>query len=56
MGQQKKMQDIQNASFCKNTKAELASAFEAVRITLTSNVIPAVNIFAQGFNKCFKDL
>jgi len=47
------MQDIQNASFA-NTKAELASAFEAVQITLTSNVIPAVNIFAQGLTNALK--
>ena len=52
-GAAKKMQDIQNASFA-NTKAELASAFEAVQITLTSNVIPAVNIFAQGLTNALK--
>lgn len=52
-GVAKKMQDIQNASFA-NTKAELASAFEAVQITLTSNVIPAVNIFAQGLTNALK--
>lgn len=46
-GAAKKMQDIQNASFA-NTKAELASAFEAVQITLTSNIIPAVDAFAKG--------
>ena len=49
-GAAKKMQDIQNASFA-NTKAELASAFEAVQITLTSNIIPAVDTFAKGITK-----
>ena len=49
-GAAKKMQDIQNASFA-NTKAELASAFEAVQITLTSNVIPAVDAVAKGITK-----
>ena len=49
-GAAKKMQDIQNASFA-NTKAELASAFEAVQITLTSNVIPAVDTFAKGITR-----
>ena len=52
-GAAKKMQDIQNASFA-NTKAELASAFEAVQITLTSNVIPAVNTFAKGITAVLK--
>ncbi len=52
-GAAEKMQDIQNASFA-NTKAELASAFEAVQITLTSNVIPAVNIFAKGITAVLK--
>lgn len=52
-GAAQKMQDIQNASFA-NTKAELASAFEAVQITLVSNVIPAVNIFAQGITNALK--
>ena len=46
-GAAKKMQDIQNTSFA-NTKAELASAFEAVLITLTSNVIPAVDAVAKS--------
>ena len=49
-GAAKKMQDIQNASFA-NTKAELASAFEAVQITLTSNIIPAVDAFAKGITR-----
>ena len=46
-GAAKSMQDIQNASSA-NTQAELASAWEAVQITLTSNVIPAVDTFAKG--------
>ena len=49
-GAAKKMQDIQNASFA-NTKAELSSAFEAVQITLTSNIIPAVDTFAKGITR-----
>ena len=49
-GAAKKMQDIQNASFA-NTKAELSSAFEAVQITLTSNIIPAVDAFAKGITR-----
>jgi len=49
-GAAKKMQDIQNASFA-NTKAELSSAFEAVQITLTSNIIPAVDSFAKGITR-----
>ena len=49
-GAAKKMQDIQNASFA-NTKAELSSAFEAVQITLTSNIIPAVDAFAKGLTR-----
>ena len=49
-GAAKKMQDIQNASFA-NTKAELSSAFEAVQITLTSNIIPAVDMFAKGITR-----
>ena len=49
-GAAKKMQDIQNASFA-NTKAELASAFEAVQITLTSNVIPAVDAVAKSITR-----
>ena len=49
-GAAKKMQDIQNASFA-NTKAELSSAFEAVQITLTSNVIPAVDAVAKSITR-----
>ena len=49
-GAAKKMQDIQNASFA-NTKAELSSAFEAVLITLTSNVIPAVDAVAKSITR-----
>ncbi|UTC44866.1 phage tail tape measure protein [Treponema sp. OMZ 857] len=49
-GAAKKMQDIQNASFA-NTKAELSSAFEAIQITLTSNIIPAVDTFAKGITR-----
>lgn len=52
-GAAKKMQDIQNASFA-NTKAELSSAFEAVQITLTSNVIPAVDMVAKGITNVLK--
>ena len=46
-GAAQKMQEIQNASFA-NTQAELASAWEAVQITLTSHVIPAVDTFTRG--------
>lgn len=49
-GAAKKMQDIQNASFA-NTQAELSSAFEAVLITLTSNVIPAVDAVAKSITR-----
>ena len=49
-GAAKKMQDIQNASFA-NTKAELSSAFEAVLITLTSNIIPAVDAVAKSITR-----
>ena len=49
-GAAKKMQEIQNDSSA-NTKAELASAFEAVQITLTSNVIPAVDAFAKSITR-----
>ena len=42
-----KMQEIQNASFA-NTKAELQSAFEAVQITIMSNVMPAIDTLAKG--------
>ncbi|MEL3905574.1 MAG: phage tail tape measure protein [Treponema sp.] len=52
-GAAEKMQEIQNASFA-NTKAELMSAWEAVQITLTSNVIPAVDTFAQGITGVLK--
>ena len=52
-GAAKKMQDIQNASFA-NTKAELSSAFEAVQITLTSNIIPAVDTFAKGITRALQ--
>lgn len=48
-----KMQEIQNTSFA-NTKAEMASAFEAVQITLTSNVIPAVDTVAKGITNVLK--
>lgn len=48
-----KMQEIQNTSFA-NTKAEMASAFEAVQITLTSNVIPAVDMVAKGITNVLK--
>ncbi|MGP1577701.1 MAG: phage tail tape measure protein [Treponema sp.] len=46
-GAAQKMQEIQNASFA-NTQAELASAWEAVQITLTSHVILAVDTFTKG--------
>ena len=49
-GAAKKMQDIQNDSSA-NTQAELSSAFEAVLITLTSNIIPAVDTFAKGLTR-----
>lgn len=42
-----KMQEIQNASFA-NTKAELQSAFEAVQITIMSNMMPAIDTLAKG--------
>ena len=49
-GAAKKMQDIQNDSSA-NTQAELSSAFEAVLITLTSNIIPAVDTFTKGITR-----
>ena len=54
-GAAEKMQEIQNASFA-NTKAELASAWEAVQITLTSNVIPAVDTFTKGITAVLKTI
>lgn len=41
------MQNIQNTSFA-NTKDELSSAFEAVQITLTSNIIPVIDTLLKG--------
>ncbi|PIE98632.1 MAG: phage tail tape measure protein [Treponema sp.] len=52
-GAAKSMQEIQNASFA-NTRAEMASAFEAVQITLAGNVMPIVNSVAQMFIKVLK--
>lgn len=49
-GTAEEMQKMQNTSFA-NTKDELSSAFEAVQITLTSNVIPAVDMVAKAFTK-----
>ena len=44
------MQNIQNTSFA-NTKAELASAFEALQISIGSILIPAVDYMAKGLTK-----
>ncbi len=52
-GTAKSMQEIQNASFA-NTRAEMASAFEAVQITLAGNVMPVVDSVAQMFIKVLK--
>lgn len=44
------MQEIQNTSFA-NTVDEFSSALEAVQITLTGNIMPAIDIFVQGLTK-----
>ena len=49
------MQDIQNASFA-NTKAELASAMEALQITTGSILEPALNTLAVGFTEVLKSV
>lgn len=47
-GAAESMQKIQNTSFA-NTQAELASAFEAVKISVGEILMPAINFIAQGF-------
>lgn len=49
-GAAEEMQKIQNTSFA-NTKAELASAFEALQISIGSILIPAVDYMAKGLTK-----
>lgn len=54
-GAASEMQEIQNASFA-NTKAELASAMEALQITTGSILEPALNTLAKGFTEILKSI
>ena len=54
-GAAQEMQEIQNASFA-NTKAELASAMEALQITTGSILEPALNTLAKGFTEILKSI
>ena len=54
-GAAESMQKIQNTSFA-NTQAELASAFEAVKISVGEILMPAINFIAQGFTSILQTI